>query len=284
MPVAAKVAMFSTGTVQIRPEHVGPTRLPALLWLLKSRTWTSPRPINVYVIEHPRGKVVFDTGQDIASVSSADYFPRGIFGWLFARLARFEIQEDQTFEYGLAKLGLEPRDIDYAILSHLHQDHIGGLKSFIDTKTRVIADENELRAARKPGAVLEGYMRKHIFLPGLRFESPAYDRLPDGALPGFTHAWDIFGDGLVLVLQLPGHTIGSLALLVNYRRPGPVLLVGDLTYDVRLLKEKVVPGVGNKNSMLNASERVMNLMSSMDELIIAAAHDPNARMAADGEG
>jgi N-acyl homoserine lactone hydrolase len=59
-----RVSVLSTGTVQIRPEHVGPTRKSAYLRLASSRHWTQPRPINVYVIEHRDGLVLFDTGQD----------------------------------------------------------------------------------------------------------------------------------------------------------------------------------------------------------------------------
>ncbi len=73
----ARVSVVSTGSVQIRPEHVGPTRKNTYVWLMTSRRWTPPRPINAYVIEHREGLVLFDTGQDIASVTDPDYFPGG---------------------------------------------------------------------------------------------------------------------------------------------------------------------------------------------------------------
>jgi N-acyl homoserine lactone hydrolase len=57
-----RVSVVSTGQVQIRPEHVASTWRPTALWLLTSRTWTPPRPINAYVIEHRDGLVLFDTG------------------------------------------------------------------------------------------------------------------------------------------------------------------------------------------------------------------------------
>jgi hypothetical protein len=63
------VSVISTGTVQIRPEHPYGTRKPLYWWLLTSRQWTPPRPINVYVIEHAKGLILFDTGQDRASVT-----------------------------------------------------------------------------------------------------------------------------------------------------------------------------------------------------------------------
>jgi N-acyl homoserine lactone hydrolase len=72
-----RVSVVSTGTVQIRPQHVESTGSPLMWWLMTSRRWTEPRPINVYVIEHEKGLVLFDTGQDRASVTDPHYFPKG---------------------------------------------------------------------------------------------------------------------------------------------------------------------------------------------------------------
>jgi hypothetical protein len=70
-----RVSVVSTGQVQIRPDHLASTWRPTAWWLLASRRWTGPRPINAYVIEHRDGLVLFDTGQDRASVTDPDYFP-----------------------------------------------------------------------------------------------------------------------------------------------------------------------------------------------------------------
>src|SRR5262249_9132680 len=74
------VSVISTGTVQIRPEQPHGTRKPLYWWLLTSQRWTPPRPINVYVIEHAKGLILFDTGQDRASVTDDTYFPGGVTG------------------------------------------------------------------------------------------------------------------------------------------------------------------------------------------------------------
>jgi len=64
-----RVSVVSTGQVQIRPDHEASTWRPMAWWMLASRRWTSARPINAYVIEHRDGLVLFDTGQDRASVT-----------------------------------------------------------------------------------------------------------------------------------------------------------------------------------------------------------------------
>jgi len=86
-----RVSVVSTGQVQIRPDHVASTWRPTIWCLLASRRWTGPRPINAYVVEHRDGLVLFDTGQDRASVTDPGYFPGGMTGFLYGRLARFEI-------------------------------------------------------------------------------------------------------------------------------------------------------------------------------------------------
>ena len=91
-----RVSVVSTGRVQIRPDHLASTWRPTAWWLLASRRWTGPRPINAYVIEHRDGLVLFDAGQDRASVTDPGYFPGGLTGVLYGRLARFEIGPQQT--------------------------------------------------------------------------------------------------------------------------------------------------------------------------------------------
>ena len=106
-----RVSVVSTGQVQIRPDHVAATWRPTAVWLLASRAWTRPRPINAYVIEHRDGLVLFDTGQDRASVTDAGYFPGGVAGFLYGRLARFDIAAQQTLTAGLDRLGYPAADV-----------------------------------------------------------------------------------------------------------------------------------------------------------------------------
>src|SRR4051794_17484864 len=160
-PVKA-VSVISTGAVRIHPQQRYGTPFPLYWWLLTSRRWTPPLPINVYVIEHARGLIVFDTGQDRASITDTGYFPAGPVGYLYHRLARFTIGEDDTLTSQLATLGYTPADIDTAIVSHLHEDHIGGLRELAGSSLVVSAAEwGELTG---PAPELRGFLRRHIWL------------------------------------------------------------------------------------------------------------------------
>jgi N-acyl homoserine lactone hydrolase len=161
------VSAVSTGTVQIHPEHPFGTRKPLYWWLLTSRRWTPPRPVNAYVIEHAAGLILFDTGQDRASVTDDGYFPGGVTGLIYDRLARFEIGEQDTLTAQLGALGYTPADVDTAILSHLHQDHIGGIGELKDADLLVSAAEWAELSKPAPGP--RGFLRNHIKIPGAKW-------------------------------------------------------------------------------------------------------------------
>jgi glyoxylase-like metal-dependent hydrolase (beta-lactamase superfamily II) len=269
-----QVSMVSTGSVSIHPEHVSATRKPMYWWLFTSRRWTQPLPINVYVIEHRDGLVLFDTGQDRASVTDPDYFPGGITGVMYGRLARFEIGPEQTLAAQLAAIGYDIGDVHTAVISHLHQDHIGGLREL--TGAQIVVSQREWDTLGEPQPELRGLLTSHIDLPGLRWRRIAPEPLADPALAPFTAGHDLFGDGSMVLLPSPGHTPGSLSMLVRRPDRTPLLMVGDLTYDSTLLERGQVPGVGEKRKLADTTQMVNELRLRHPGLAVLAAHDPGA--------
>jgi len=268
------VSVISTGTVRIHPEHPYGTHKPLYWWLLTSQRWTPPRPINVYVIEHASGLILFDTGQDRASVTDETYFPGGATGYLYHRLARFDIGEGDTLTAQLATLGYAPADVDTAIVSHLHQDHIGGLAELADAELLVAAAEWAELA--KPAPEPRGFLRSHIQLPGLKWHQVSLEHTSDRSLAPFTEALDVMGDGSLTLLPTPGHTAGSMSLLVRRAGRPPLLLVGDLTYGADILQRGQIPGVGSRRRLAESSRKVLALGEQQPGLLVLPAHDPTA--------
>jgi len=269
-----RVARFSTGTVDIHPQHAYRGRQPMYWWMLTSREWQSPRPINVYVIEHTDGIVLFDTGQDRKSVTDPEYFPGGATGILYRRLAKFDIAQDETVPAGLARLGYRPRDVAKAVVSHLHQDHIGGVRDI--PQAELLVSSTEWSSLCRPLAGPRGMLRKHVELPGLKWTPIEPTPLEDPTLAAFAVGHDVFGDGSLILLPTPGHTAGSMSMLVCRGDGPPLLLVGDLTYDVHAFEEGQTGGVGSRRRLLWTRDRVLALRESHPGLAILAAHDPAA--------
>ena len=272
-PVKA-VSVVSTGTVEIRPEHALGTSKPLYWWLLTSRSWLPPRPINAYVIEHAKGLLLFDTGEDRASVTDDAYFPGGLTGVLYDRLARFHIGEEETLTAQLATLGYTPADVDTAILSHLHQDHMGGLPELRGAD--LLVAEAEWAELSKLRPELRGFLREHIQLPGLNWHQIGLEPTHDSGLAPFSESLDVMGDGSLILLPTPGHTPGSLSLLIRRRTRSPLLLVGDLSYGADLLERRQLPGVGALRQLAQATQQVLALKQRMPDLVILPAHDPTA--------
>lgn len=279
-----RVSVVSTGSVRIHPDHVAATWRPTFWWLLTSHHWTGPLPINVYVIEHRDGIVLFDTGQDRASVTEPGYFPAGPTGTIHKRVARFEIGHDETITARLATLSYRPADVHTVVLSHLHEDHIGGLAELHDAE--ILVSRREWLTLSRPLPELRGFLRRHIDLPGLRWRQIDHQPTDDPSLAPFVASHDVLGDGSLVLLPTPGHTPGSMSLLVRRMDRAPLLLVGDLTYDVHLLDRGRVPGLGSRRRLQATTAMTNALRERHHGLVVLPAHDPAAAarlVAAGGE-
>ena len=277
-----RVSVISTGTVQIHPQHMAGTWQPTWLWVLTSKRWTAPLPINVYVIEHRDGLVLFDTGQDRASITDPGYFPSGpLLGSLFS-MARFEMAADQTLSTLLEGLGYRASDVRTVVLSHLHGDHIGGLREVSQAELLVSRDEWNTLSGLWPE--LAGIMRRHIKLPGLHWRQIEPAPLHDPALAPFDDGHDLFGDGSLVMVPTPGHTAGSISLLVRRTGKATLALIGDLTYAAHLLESGRMPGVGNRRILQRSSDMMNQLRAITPGLVVLPTHDPGAAAALGAAG
>ncbi len=136
---------FRPGQVQItqnwrKGQGEGIRRLANTLFDQNMTEWL---PIYCYVIEHPEGLIVVDTGI-VSTANTPVYFPP----WmrLVQRAARFRIEPEQEIGPQMAAGGLSPQDVRWVVLTHLHQDHDGGLQYF--PQAEFIISRLEWQAAR----------------------------------------------------------------------------------------------------------------------------------------
>ena len=207
-------------------------------------------PVNAFLVEHPAGSCLFDAGQT-ARAAAPGWFPR----WHpFFRLSRFELTGDDEVVNRLVQLGVDPADVRWVVLSHLHTDHVGGIDPF--SASDVVVHRREWRAARGVGGRLRGYLPQ-------RWPSEIEPRLVDldgGAVGPFAASYDVAGDGRLLLVPTPGHTAGHVALLV--RDEGQSwLLAGDLAHTAAEV-DQVAPAIAQ--------------WCRAEGVAILTAHDPAA--------
>jgi N-acyl homoserine lactone hydrolase len=163
-------------------------------------------PVLSFLLRHSQGNVLFDTGchPDVAT------HPEERWGGLVKLMTPIASPGDDVLQ-GLKAIDFSAEDIDLVIASHFHPDHCGCNQFF--RRASVMCHSNELAAARAPEAETQGYLRTdwEALLP---FDELYGER-------------DVFGDGRIVVIPLPGHTPGTVGALVNLDRSGAFLLASD---------------------------------------------------------
>jgi N-acyl homoserine lactone hydrolase len=140
----------------------------------------------------------------------------------------------------------------------------------------LVVSQAEWDTLSSPLPELRGLMRRHIDLPGLRWRRITPEPAEDPGLAPFRSGHDLFGDGSLVVLPTPGHTPGSISLLV--RRPGrpALMMVGDVSYNAHVVEAGRVPGVGNRRHLRETTAMVNQMRQRYPGLAILPAHDPGA--------
>ncbi len=172
----------------------------------------------------------------------------------------FTISVDRTIVEQLSDIGVAPEAIDFVGISHYHDDHIGQASSF-------------------PGAALIINQRDYDAVAGGVSESATAALGPwlgddAGEVVSFPGDHDVFGDGTVTVLAMPGHTPGHSALLVRMPESGTYLLSGDLFHFQEQIANRGVPAFNtNRADTLASMERFLQIDDALDAIIVLQ-HDP----------
>lgn len=269
-----QVRVITTGMGAGHPEHIYGTKKPALWWILTSKEWVD-LPLNVFVIEHPDGLVLFDTGMDRAVMTDPDYWPGPVTRFLLDHIFKFDIGPDDTLTAQLEAAGYATTDVGTAVLSHLHADHAGGIAQIPDADLFVSKEAWDHMMGSHPHRKM--VLRRDLVVPGAKWNHIEFRPTDDPALAPFTQACDLFGDRSMIVLPTPGHLAGDVSMLVRRVEGPPVLLIGDLTYSEDLLQRDQLPATGDHKLLLESFAKVRALKEHTPDLVIVAAHDTTAK-------
>lgn len=266
----ASVRVLSCGQAEQHKEHRYGSRLPQLWWVFFGRSWV-PLPLQCFLIDHRDGLVLFDTGIDPAIMSDRSYIKQAIGRFLLPRIFRLLVTESDRIDHVLAGAGVAASDIRTAVISHLHFDHVGGIAQI--PQADLLVSEREWAILSEPHPEHEWILREHFELPSAKWRQISFEPTDDPLFEGFDGIHDVAGDGSMILLPTPGHTRGSISMLIRQQGWDPILLVGDLTYETALLEQDIVPGTGDRDALRASFAKVRRLKERLPALEIAASHD-----------
>ena len=206
---------------------------------MRGGSWRSVEfPALCGLMLHPvRGWMLFDTGYSDHFLQATDRLPEKIYRWV----TPYTLPPGQTLYAQLEALGIRPADIACVLISHLHGDHIAGLKDF--PRARFIAlraEYDSMRARSRIGGLM------HAFLPALL---PAdftdrvdfADDLPalrlQSELAPFDSGFDLFGDRSVIAIPLPGHSRGQMGIAFRGQDDRLIFMVADACWTRKALAD-----------------------------------------------
>jgi glyoxylase-like metal-dependent hydrolase (beta-lactamase superfamily II) len=231
----------------------------------------------VALLHHPRhGWLLWDTGYAPRLLDATERLPFR----LYRHVTPLRIKPELAVAAQLGRWGLAPRDIRHVVISHFHADHIAGLRDF--PAARLIASE----AAYADVAPRRGLRAlRHGFIPALlpedfrtRATLVECQGPPLGAL-GPTH--DLFGDGSLLLVALPGHARGQIGMLAHTQR-GRVLLAADGSWLRRAIRERRPPHritnlfVDDPAAVRDTIARLHAFSQANPDVVIVPTHCPEA--------
>ena len=212
-------------------------------------------PYFVYVVSHPDGWVLIDTGLHPAVRTN----PRGHLGAAADSFVIEKLDENDDVVAKLAMLGLQPTDIHHVVQTHLHFDHAGGLQSF--PHATIYVQAAELPFAYWPPVYQRSIYVKADFDHPLRWKELLGEH-------------DLFGDGRILLVPTPGHTPGHQSVVLRLDG-GAIILIADAHYLVEKMRERLLPSVVWSPDAMVASWLKLEELEARYEAELISTHDPD---------
>lgn len=230
-------------------------------------------PVFCYLVEHPHGLLLVDTGWCRAVSPRGVYDPAAARELLPGPLAAFYrplLPSGEAIHEQLEARGLRPEDLDCVILTHLDPDHVAGLRHLKGAR-RIVLPEDEyfwscrtVYKARQPRSLWGDAPIERLFYRG-------------SALGPNRWVIDLFGDESVQLVNVPGHTDGQAAVLL---RSGArfVLLTADAAFSPRNWQESIAPGYGfDHEQQLKSLRWIADMAADPACAAVLCSHDAGIR-------
>ncbi|WP_202326595.1 AttM family quorum-quenching N-acyl homoserine lactonase [Mesorhizobium sp. 113-3-9] len=215
-------------------------------------------PVPFYFITHPKGNVIIDGGTPVECATDA----KGHWG----KVAEFftpVLTPEQGCVAQIEKLGFSVDSVKHVVLSHLHLDHVGAVGRFPNATHVVQRIEYEYAFTPDWFAVL-AYVRKDFDRPDLKW------LILEDAWGDF---YDLYGDGSIILIRSPGHTIGHQSILVRTSNGQSVLLAVDAADTLDHWEERALPGALHSTIDSVRSVKKLRAVQAKTGALVVAGHD-----------
>lgn len=221
-------------------------------------------PVSTYLIEHPKGLVLIDTGWH----SDVRGDQRKYMGHIHYQINKAILPDGEAVDEQVRKLGFQIEDIDYVVLSHLDIDHASGVKLVRNAK-KILTSDIEWEASKKSKARYLHHMWDDVALETFSFAPSEY---------GPQHrSFDLFQDSSVVFVHTPGHSHGLAATIVRNNEKF-VLLTSDIGYAKKSWEQLLLQGVlVNKKQAIESLSWAKKMSESPNCVEIIANHDPEIK-------
>ncbi|MFC6181579.1 N-acyl homoserine lactonase family protein [Lactiplantibacillus daowaiensis] len=264
---AIKIHVLHTGLVKVDtglPFHDLSRNPLAFTGLFRSHIHQITLPVSSYLIEHPNGLVLIDTGWH-ERVRQSQWQELG----LQTQINKAYLPAGWSVREQLARLGYQPSDIDYLVLSHLHSDHASGLPLVKDAQ-HILVSQPEWQAAQHDKLRYIPKMWQGVNVQTYDFSA--------SKLGPFHQSFDLFGDGSLQFIYVPGHSRGLAATLVQGASGQQVLLASDTGYAQTSIDHLYTPGIViNRAQALQSIAWVQQAASEPQVIETLTNHDPAIR-------
>jgi len=233
------------------------------------------------LIIHPsEGAILFDTGYDPAFFAATQTMPERLYRWA----TPVELKEGHSAADQLQRFGLSPNDVRSVVISHFHGDHIAGLHAF--PKAQLFCARAGLdqlaqlgRFSRVRRGLLSALAPAELQQRARFFEDLPLVTLSRDMKPFETGA-DLFGDGSLIAIQLPGHCAGHWGMLIRDDQGRNVFLVGDAAWSTGAVRDNVPPPrlttalLGDTKTYRGTLHDLHALLTRNRDVLIAPSHCP----------
>lgn len=256
-----KIHRIQTGTVRVKNFQLygGGGTLSRFYQLLFTQKWSEWVPIYCWLIEDRDQLTLVDAGET-ADIYKEVYLPKG---GLYHKAVQTRIKEEDELPHQLKKLGFDIKDIKSVVFTHMHGDHIGGLKYLKHANIYVSRKEYEFAISSKgPGA---GYFKANW--PDW-FEPILVD-FGDPPVGTFSKSFALT-DNITLV-PTPGHTAGHLSAIVTSKSQ-TCFIAGDVTLNPKTL-ESGIPNVILPNQVADKTMNAVRQYIDSSGAVFLSSHD-----------